>query len=202
MNRLSKGKGRIILSAAGANQVAQEDTKLGHGVFTYHLIKALKGAGDKDGDGYVSVDEAYAYVSKAVPKATGYAQTPVRKGSSVGQLYIGRVKANYYPSPGVSPFFISTLFRACPIKICLHLAPERHKRQAGSVKLKSRPDLGFSGMASGFSCREYCVGFSDRRKGPLAPAGGAGAGLKRVRGGGKRWPLTPFGEAHWASFTR
>ncbi|MEE9255707.1 MAG: caspase family protein, partial [bacterium] len=94
MNRLSKGKGRIILSAAGANQVAQEDEKLGHGVFTYYLIKALKGAGDRDGDGYVTVDEAYDYVSKAVPKATGQSQTPVRKGTSVGQLYLGRVKAN------------------------------------------------------------------------------------------------------------
>ncbi|UCD88464.1 MAG: hypothetical protein JSW04_08270, partial [Desulfobacterales bacterium] len=92
LNRLSSGKGRIILTASGANQIAKEDSSLGHGVFTYYLIQALKGAGDVDGDGYVTVDEAYSYVSKAVPKATGQAQTPVRKGESVGEVYLGRVK--------------------------------------------------------------------------------------------------------------
>ncbi len=93
MNRLSRGKGRIILSAAGANEVAKEDERLGHGVFTYHLIEALKGKADKDGDGYVTVDEAFAYLASVVPRATGQTQTPVRKGETVGQVYLGRAQA-------------------------------------------------------------------------------------------------------------
>jgi uncharacterized caspase-like protein len=92
LSRLSGGKGRVILTASGANEVAKEDPALGHGVFTYYLLKGLKGAGDADGDGYVTVDEAYAYVSKTVPKATGQTQTPVRKGAIIGQMYLGRVK--------------------------------------------------------------------------------------------------------------
>ena len=92
MARLSRGKGRVILSAATGNQVAKEDPKLGHGVFTYYLLEALRGKGDVDGDGYVTVDEAYAYVARVVPRATGQTQTPVKKGETVGQVYLGRVK--------------------------------------------------------------------------------------------------------------
>ena len=40
------------------------------------------------------MDEAYAYVARIVPRATGQAQTPVKKGEIVGQVYLGRVKGD------------------------------------------------------------------------------------------------------------
>jgi len=38
------------------------------------------------------VDEAFQYVSKTVPTATGQKQHPMKKGEMVGQMILGRVK--------------------------------------------------------------------------------------------------------------
>lgn len=89
IDRIAGGKGRVILTASAANEVSMEDDDLEHGIFTYYLIKGLKGLADYDGDGYVTVDEAYRYVSEEVPKATGQAQHPIKKGSVEGQLVLG-----------------------------------------------------------------------------------------------------------------
>ena len=89
IDRIAGGKGRVILTASAANEVSVEDDGLGHGVFTYYLIKGLKGSADYDGDGYVTVDEAYRYVSEEVPKATGQEQHPIKKGSVEGQIVLG-----------------------------------------------------------------------------------------------------------------
>jgi len=92
LNRLSKGKGRIVLSASKASEVSEEREELGHGVFTYYLLEGLRGKADADKDGIVTVDEAYGYVSKKVPEVTGQNQHPVKKGEVEGQLVIGQVR--------------------------------------------------------------------------------------------------------------
>ena len=90
--RLSKGKGRIVLSASKASEVSEEREDLGHGVFTYYLLEGLRGSADTDHDGIITVDEAYGYVSKKVPEVTGQNQHPVKKGEVEGQLVLGQVK--------------------------------------------------------------------------------------------------------------
>ncbi len=92
MDRISSGKGRVIITASGANEVSTEKDDLQHGVFTYFLLEGLKGAADFDKDGIITVDEAYNYVSINVPLATGQAQHPVKKGSVEGQLIMGIVE--------------------------------------------------------------------------------------------------------------
>lgn len=92
IDRISGGKGRVILTASAANEISMEDESLGHGIFTYYLIKGLKGMADYDSDGYITVDEAYRYVSEQVPEATGQAQHPIKKGSVEGQLVLGVVR--------------------------------------------------------------------------------------------------------------
>ncbi len=92
MDRISSGKGRVIITASGANEVSTEKDDLKHGVFTYFLLEGLKGVADFDKDGIITVDEAYNYVSIKVPLATGQAQHPVKKGSVEGQLIIGIVE--------------------------------------------------------------------------------------------------------------
>lgn len=89
LERIASGKGRVILSASGANEVSEEDEALGHGVFTYYLLEGLGGPADTDGDGLITVDEAYGYVSRRVPDATGQEQHPVKKGAVEGRLVIG-----------------------------------------------------------------------------------------------------------------
>ncbi|BCA53225.1 hypothetical protein W02_03650 [Nitrospira sp. KM1] len=90
--RLSKGKGRIVLSASKASEVSEEREDLGHGVFTYYLLEGLRGKADSDKDGIITVDEAYGYVSKRVPEVTGQNQHPVKKGEVEGQLVLGQVR--------------------------------------------------------------------------------------------------------------
>jgi len=92
LDRISKGRGRVIITASGANEVSAENDDLKHGVFTYFLLEGLRGKADADKDGMITVDEVYNYVSINVPKATGQAQHPVKKGSVEGQLIMGIVE--------------------------------------------------------------------------------------------------------------
>ncbi|MEW6663900.1 MAG: caspase family protein [Thermodesulfobacteriota bacterium] len=89
LDRVAGGRGTIILTASAANEVSQEKEEYGHGVFTHFLLKGLEGEADVDGDGLITVDEAYGYVSKHVPQATGQEQHPVRKGQVEGSLILG-----------------------------------------------------------------------------------------------------------------
>jgi uncharacterized caspase-like protein len=92
LDRLSQGKGRMILAASDTNEVSVEKDDLGHGVFTYYLLEALRGKGDLDGNGFITLDEVYRYVSEKVPQATEQGQHPVKKGEMVGEIVLGEVK--------------------------------------------------------------------------------------------------------------
>ncbi len=80
LTRLSKGKGRVVLTASRAGEVSEERDELGHGVFTYYLLEGLNGKADVDGDSMVTVDEAYSYLSTHVPRGHGAKPTPRQKG--------------------------------------------------------------------------------------------------------------------------
>ncbi len=90
--RISKGKGRVIISSSSANEISKEDDKLKHGIFTYYLLEGLKGQADHDSDGIITVSELFSYLSRKVPEASGQDQHPVRKGETEGEFVIGRVK--------------------------------------------------------------------------------------------------------------
>lgn len=64
---LAEGQGRLVIAASKPNQRSWEDRTLGHGIFTHHLIEALSGKADADGDGYVSIMEVYKYLERNVP---------------------------------------------------------------------------------------------------------------------------------------
>jgi uncharacterized caspase-like protein len=92
LDRITGGKGKIILTASGANEVSAESDELQHGIFTHFLIKGLQGEADSDGDGLITVDEVYTYVSKQVPQATNQEQHPVKKGIVEGPLVLSIVR--------------------------------------------------------------------------------------------------------------
>jgi hypothetical protein len=92
LERIAGGKGRVIMTASGANEVSAEKDELAHGVFTYFLIEGLRGGADADDDGLITVDEIYQFVSDQVPRATGQEQHPVKKGTVEGKLVLGIVK--------------------------------------------------------------------------------------------------------------
>ena len=72
---LKLGRGRVIICAADSDQVALEDTALGHGVFTYHLLESLQR--DRGAATTVDLVDLYKEVEQRVRLATNNAQEPV-----------------------------------------------------------------------------------------------------------------------------
>ena len=91
-DRISEGRGRVIISSCSPNEVSKEDDRYKHGLFTYYLLKGLKGEADADADGLINLDELFSYLSKKVPEASEQDQHPVRKGQTEGELIVGRVQ--------------------------------------------------------------------------------------------------------------
>jgi uncharacterized caspase-like protein len=94
LERLTRAKGRAIVSAARPNEVSLELADLGHGLFTHYVLEGLKGAADSNGDAIVTVQELYEYVEREVAqrsRAVGGSQHPVLKGELEGPLPLVRV---------------------------------------------------------------------------------------------------------------
>jgi WD40 repeat protein len=69
--QLARSAGVAVLASAGQDQLATEFGKLGHGVFTYALLKALGGEADgSPKDGKITVKELEAYLNDQVPELT------------------------------------------------------------------------------------------------------------------------------------
>lgn len=91
LGSLAGSRGTVVLTASRASEVSMESPTLGMGVFTYYLCEALRGAGDGDADGLVSVMELYQHVNRTVPAAAkqmGASQHPVLKGEISGAFPI------------------------------------------------------------------------------------------------------------------
>ena len=58
-----------VLTAASGKEVASWDEQAGHGLFTNHLLDALYGKGDADGDGQVTAGEASTYLKRYMTRA-------------------------------------------------------------------------------------------------------------------------------------
>jgi len=94
LERLTRSRGRVIITASGPNEVALESSELGHGVFTYFLLQGLAGKADRNGDGVVTVSELYEYVEEQVDRkarAEGGRQRPLMKGEVEGTLPLAQV---------------------------------------------------------------------------------------------------------------
>ncbi len=94
LERLTRSKGRAIVTASRPTEVSLEVPELGHGLFTYFLVQGLNGAGDLNRDGIVSLQELYEYVEQQVSqksRALGGNQHPVMKGELEGALPLVKV---------------------------------------------------------------------------------------------------------------
>ncbi len=101
--RLSKGKGRAILTAADTNEVALELSNLGHGLFTYYILEGLKGGADAQGKGYVTLNDLYSFVHERVARESrraGGNQNPQLIAQTAGEIVLaGRTSG----SVGLTP---------------------------------------------------------------------------------------------------
>jgi len=91
-NLSSIGDGVCVISASDDKQFSQESEKWGggHGVFTYFLIKGLKGEADYNRDKNVTLGELIPYLSEQVRRATRNAQSPTVAGKFDPALNIAR----------------------------------------------------------------------------------------------------------------
>ena len=78
----------LVLSACGESERSWESSSYGHGVFTYYLLEA-ESEGDRNGDGWVTVTEAYDYIQENLyanwsqPLGLYYAYAPHVSGGPV-----------------------------------------------------------------------------------------------------------------------
>ncbi|MBI4635417.1 MAG: caspase family protein [Candidatus Rokubacteria bacterium] len=94
LERLTRAKGRAVITASRPAEVSIELTELGHGVFTYYLVEGLRGAADLNRDGIVSLQELYEYLEQQVTRkarSVGGNQHPVMKGELEGVLPLVKV---------------------------------------------------------------------------------------------------------------
>jgi hypothetical protein len=73
----------VVLSAAAVGEAAREDETLAHDVYTYFFLEALR-AGDRDGDGAVTISEAHDYARERTWQFTEGQQRPVAESTVLG----------------------------------------------------------------------------------------------------------------------
>jgi serine/threonine protein kinase len=90
------GRGRYLIASCDDGQVSVEADTWGHGLFTYHLLDGIRGAGDRDGDGRIGVHELFEHVAKAVERdalALGMNQKPWSCSIGAGGVYLSAPRA-------------------------------------------------------------------------------------------------------------
>ena len=78
LSELNLGEGRVIMAACDDDEVAYEELSLGHGVFTYYLLRALTAQDTLDIS--VGISSLYDTVAQQVNTFTQGRQNPVLNG--------------------------------------------------------------------------------------------------------------------------
>ncbi|MFZ5440422.1 MAG: caspase family protein [Myxococcota bacterium] len=87
-------EGRVLISASGADEYAQESDALEGSYFTHYLVTGLRGAADSSRDGRVTLDEVYAWAWARTIEATFSTRGGVQRPAfsvdlrGVGQLVL------------------------------------------------------------------------------------------------------------------
>ena len=84
-----------VMTAAKSEEVGWDTSEFEKAVFTHYLIKGLGGAANRDGNGYITIQELYYYVYQNVVDKTATYQTqqhPQLFGKFDLRLIVGKVK--------------------------------------------------------------------------------------------------------------
>jgi hypothetical protein len=65
-------EGLAMITSSAAGEDSHESERLGGSFFSHHFTNALLGAGDKDGDGRITLTEAYEYAYHQTLRSSGY----------------------------------------------------------------------------------------------------------------------------------
>ena len=105
------GEGRIIITASSANQLAWENSRMGHGFLTYYLIEGLKGVEEVMDSGKIAFYKLFEYASSSVTSAVagiGKEQHPNTRSSIDRAFYwpvftIGALFQKLFPETKRTP---------------------------------------------------------------------------------------------------
>lgn len=88
------GEGTVIITSSKQQEYSMEDMGLRSGVFSYYLIKGLKGSADYNKNGIVTITELFNFVSTNVRNYTAGAQSPQISGDYDKNMPIAFAKYN------------------------------------------------------------------------------------------------------------
>lgn len=80
-----------VIMSSKPSQTSMETASLKQGLFSYYLIKGLRGVADINNDRYVTVGELFIYVKKTVSQKSGYQQIPVVYGINLHRIPMARI---------------------------------------------------------------------------------------------------------------
>lgn len=86
LKRFKESEGRVILTSSRPDEFSLEIEEIGNSVFTHYFLEGLKGAADADGDGVVSLREAYEHVYNRTNSHSKGVQHPQWEGRVVGEF--------------------------------------------------------------------------------------------------------------------
>ena len=81
-----------VLSSSSSNQLSSESIQLGQGLFSYWLIKGMKGAADLNNDKYITAGELFVYTRKAVAEKSGGRQIPTVIGQNLDRIPLSKIR--------------------------------------------------------------------------------------------------------------
>ena len=73
--------GIALLMSSRGDEYSYEDQRLNSGIFSHYLIEGLGGKADENGDGLITIEEAFHYVREEVAVLTRDAQNPTLSGT-------------------------------------------------------------------------------------------------------------------------
>ncbi len=140
VNSLSRlgAAGVAVMASSSSTELSQESTRLGASYFTHYLVVALRGAGDRNRDGKVSLDEAYQYAyhrtlaataRTAVGKQHVTLETDLKGKGEISLTYPARADAHFE----LSAFMRGEVLvqkRGGPVMVELHKVPGKKLRVA------------------------------------------------------------------------
>lgn len=84
---LNKGSGTAILSSSSGKYYSYEFEDFEGGVFTYAILKGLKGEANKDNNSFVDLDELWNFTSTTVQKLTRGKQKPNYRQTNTSMVW-------------------------------------------------------------------------------------------------------------------
>jgi hypothetical protein len=93
-------QGLVLLTSSSVNEDAQESDTLKGSFFTHHFVSALLGAADVDGDGTITLEEAYRYAYDATLRSSSQTWSGIQHPTFRYELRgAGRLPLTQLPLP-------------------------------------------------------------------------------------------------------